>query len=575
MSEKITGSEALMRTLYEEKVDTIFGYPGGTIMPVYDAIYDYEDKIHHILMRHEQGAIHAAEGYARATGKTGVVIVTSGPGASNLVTGIADAYMDSTPLVVIAGQVSTEVLGSDAFQETDFIDVTNPLSKWGIQVRSAEEIPDILSRAFFIANSGRPGPVVIDLPRNVQVGQMEWKGYEKCNFIRTYVSKPTIDTKKIKEAAELLNKAERPLILAGRGVIVSGAEDFVKELAEKANIPVATTLLGLSVLPTNHPLNKGMLGMHGNIGPNIATNKADVILGVGLRFDDRVTGNVSKYAPDAKIIHIEIDQSELDRRIKSHLAILGDASEALNGIIPLVVERKQNRWGDLFERCNKIEHEKVDKLVISPSEDSPMHMAEVIKKVSDLAGDDAILVTDVGQNQMTSVRYFDVVSPKSVITSGGLGTMGFGIPAAIGAKIGVPKRTVCLFCGDGGFQMTEQELGTIMQYGVNVKIIILNNNFLGNVRQWQELFFNKRYSQTPLLNPDFKMLSEAYGITAEDVNDRKELSGAVERMIKSDKSYILNVNIDPYEMVFPMIAPGAAIDDIMLNKTEKLDVENL
>lgn len=575
MSEKITGSEALMRALSQEKVDTIFGYPGGTIMPVYDAIFDYEDKIHHILMRHEQGAIHAAEGYARVTGKTGVVIVTSGPGASNLVTGIADAYMDSTPLVVIAGQVSTEVLGSDAFQETDFIDVTNPLSKWGIQVRSAEEIPDILARAFFIANSGRPGPVVIDLPRNAQVGEMEWKGYEKCNFIRTYVSKPTLDHEKIKEAAELLNNAKRPLILAGRGVIVSQAEGLVKELAEKANIPVATTLLGLSILPTNHPLNKGMLGMHGNIGPNIATNRADVILGVGLRFDDRVTGNVSKYAPDAKIIHIEIDQSELDRRIKSSLSILGDASEALTGIIPLVVEKKQDNWGDLFEKCDKIEHEKVDKLVISPSEDSPMHMAEVIKKVSDLAGDDAILVTDVGQNQMTSVRYFEVVSPNSVITSGGLGTMGFGIPAAIGAKIGTPKRTVCLFCGDGGFQMTEQELGTIMQYGVNVKIIILNNNFLGNVRQWQELFFNKRYSQTPMLNPDFKMISEAYGIEAEDVVERKELPGAVERMMKSDKAYILNVNIDPYEMVFPMIAPGAAIDDIMLNKTEKLDVEKL
>lgn len=575
MSEKITGSEALMRALSQEKVDTIFGYPGGTIMPVYDAIFDYEDKIHHILMRHEQGAIHAAEGYARVTGKTGVVIVTSGPGASNLVTGIADAYMDSTPLVVIAGQVSTEVLGSDAFQETDFIDVTNPLSKWGIQVRSAEEIPDILARAFFIANSGRPGPVVIDLPRNAQVGEIEWKGYEKCNFIRTYVSKPTLDHEKIKEAAELLNNAKRPLILAGRGVIVSQAEGLVKELAEKANIPVATTLLGLSILPTNHPLNKGMLGMHGNIGPNIATNRADVILGVGLRFDDRVTGNVSKYAPDAKIIHIEIDQSELDRRIKSSLSILGDASEALTGIIPLVVEKKQDNWGDLFEKCDKIEHEKVDKLVISPSEDSPMHMAEVIKKVSDLAGDDAILVTDVGQNQMTSVRYFEVVSPNSVITSGGLGTMGFGIPAAIGAKIGTPKRTVCLFCGDGGFQMTEQELGTIMQYGVNVKIIILNNNFLGNVRQWQELFFNKRYSQTPMLNPDFKMISEAYGIEAEDVVERKELPGAVERMMKSDKAYILNVNIDPYEMVFPMIAPGAAIDDIMLNKTEKLDVEKL
>lgn len=544
-------------------------------MPVYDALFDREDQITHILMRHEQGAIHAAEGYARATGKTGVVIVTSGPGASNVITGIADAYMDSTPLVVIAGQVSTDVLGSDAFQETDFIDVTNPLSKWGIQVRNAEEIPDILARAFFIANSGRPGPVVIDLPRNAQVGKMEWTGYEKCNFIRTYMSNPTIDEEQVKEAAELLNNAKRPLILAGRGVAVSQAEDLLKDLAEKAEIPVATTLLGLSVLPTNHPLNKGMLGMHGNIGPNIATNRADVILGVGLRFDDRVTGNVARYAPNAKIIHIDIDQSELNRRIKPYISILGDASQALRYLLPLVENKKQTGWGQLFEKCDNIEKEKVINGVINPDKDSPMHMPEVVKKVSDKAGDNAILVTDVGQNQMSSVRYFEVVSPRSVITSGGLGTMGFGIPAAIGAKIGSPERNVCLFCGDGGFQMTSQELGTIMQYGVNVKIVILNNNFLGNVRQWQELFFNKRYSQTPMLNPDFKLISNAYGIEAEDVKNREELDGAIERMMKSEKAFILNVNIDPYEMVFPMVAPGAPIDDIMLNKTEKLDIESL
>lgn len=544
-------------------------------MPVYDALFDREDQITHILMRHEQGAIHAAEGYARATGKTGVVIVTSGPGASNVITGIADAYMDSTPLVVIAGQVSTDVLGSDAFQETDFIDVTNPLSKWGIQVRNAEEIPDILARAFFIANSGRPGPVVIDLPRNAQVGKMEWTGYEKCNFIRTYMSNPTIDEEQVKEAAKLLNNAKRPLILAGRGVAVSQAEDLLKDLAEKAEIPVATTLLGLSVLPTNHPLNKGMLGMHGNIGPNIATNRADVILGVGLRFDDRVTGNVARYAPNAKIIHIDIDQSELNRRIKPYISILGDASQALGYLLPLVENKKQTGWGQLFEKCDNIEKEKVIDGVVMPDKDSPMHMPEVVKKVSDKAGDNAILVTDVGQNQMSSVRYFEVVSPRSVITSGGLGTMGFGIPAAIGAKIGSPERNVCLFCGDGGFQMTSQELGTIMQYGVNVKIVILNNNFLGNVRQWQELFFNKRYSQTPMLNPDFKLISNAYGIEAEDVKNREELDGAIERMMKSEKAFILNVNIDPYEMVFPMVAPGAPIDDIMLNKTEKLDIESL
>lgn len=542
-------------------------------MPLYDAIYDHQKDLNHILTRHEQGAIHAAEGYARATGRPGVIIVTSGPGASNLVTGIADAYMDSTPLVIIAGQVSTRVLGSDAFQETDFIDMTNPLTKWGIQVRYAEEIPGIIARAFYIANSGRPGPVVIDLPRDVQVGKMEWKGYEHCNFIRTYEGRPKIEKKTIEEAAGLINAAEKPLILAGRGVEVSGAEDLVKELAEKAEIPVASTLLGLSVLPSDHKLNKGMVGMHGNIGANIATNKADVILGVGLRFDDRVTGDVKAYAPDAKIIHIDIDASEIGRTIKPDLSVHADASDAIKAILPLIKEARHPEWLKLFKKYDEIETRKVKNPVLNPPDGSLMRMAEVVKKTSDLAGKNAILVTDVGQNQMISVRYFQFFSHRSVITSGGLGTMGFGIPAAIGAKIGCQDRTVCLFCGDGGFQMTMQELGTIMQYGVNVKIVILNNNFLGNVRQWQQLFFNRRYSQTPMLNPDFKTIADAYGIEAEDVMTREELQGALHRMMKSNKAYILNVNIDPYEMVFPMVAPGRPIDEIMLDEKEMLDVD--
>lgn len=575
MEEMITGGDALMKCLISEGVDLVFGYPGGTIMPVYDSLFSYKDQIKHILSRHEQGAIHEAEGFARATGKTGVVIVTSGPGATNIVTGIADARIDSTPLVVISGQVGTNVLGNDAFQETDFIDVTNPISKWGILVKDANDLPDIISRAFFIANSGRPGPVVIDLPRNVQVQLMEWKGYNKCNFIRTYVDRPMINMKEIEEAATLLNKAERPLILAGRGVAVANAERVVAEIAEKADIPVATTIHGLSVLPSKHPLNKGMLGMHGNIGPNIATNRADVILAVGMRFDDRVVGKVSSYAPNAKIVHIDIDASEMGRTINPYLTIHADAKDALTALLPLLKENNHNDWEKFFKKCEEIETEKVINKQLNPAAGSPMNMAEVIRKVSDAMPTGAILVTDVGQNQMSALRYFQFTAPKSVITSGGLGTMGFGIPAAIGAKIGCPQRTVCLFCGDGGFQMTEQELGTIMEYGVGVKIVILNNNYLGNVRQWQKLFFNARYSQTPLLNPDFIMLAQAYGIKGENVDNRETLDEAIKRFTATDEPYILNVNIDPEDMVFPMITPGSAIDEIMLNETEQLDTLQL
>lgn len=573
--EIITGGEALMRSLVSEGIETVFGYPGGAIMPVYDSLFDYTDRLNHILARHEQGAIHAAEGFARATGKTGVVISTSGPGATNLVTGIADARMDSTPLVVIAGQVGTDVLGNDAFQETDFIDITNPISKWGIQVRDASQIPDIVARAFYIANSGRPGPVVIDMPRNVQLQNMVWNGYEKCRFIRTYIGRPQIVAAEIEEAARLLNGASRPLILAGRGVSVAGAERELALLAERGDIPVATTLLGLAAIPASHPLNMGMLGMHGNIGPNVGTNRADVILAVGLRFDDRVVGKVEAYAPEAKIIHIDIDVSEMGRTVMPLLTINADARDALTALLPNIKENRHKEWVEFFTRCERVENEEVIKGVVKPTPGSPMRLGEVVSKVSNLSPADSILVTDVGQNQMSAVRYFKLNSPRSIISSGGLGTMGFGIPAAMGAKIGCPERPVCLFCGDGGFQMTSQELATIKEYGIAVKMVILNNNFLGNVRQWQKLFFRGRYSQTPLLNPDFIRLADAYGVKGEDVKTRDELDGAIERMLASDEAYLLNVNIDPEDMVFPMIAPGAPVDEIMLDEERRLDLLQL
>lgn len=569
--EKISGGEALMRCLEQEGVDMVFGYPGGTIMPVYDKLYDHTDKLKHILARHEQGAIHEAQGYARATGRVGVVIATSGPGATNLVTGIADARMDSTPLVVIAGQVGTAVLGNDAFQETDFIDITNPVSKWGMQITSAEEIPDLIARAFFIAKTGRPGPVVIDFPRNLQLELMQWKGYEKCTFIRTYEERPEPDHTEIALAAELLNSAQRPLILAGHGVTISSAESVLAEIAEKGDIPVATTLHGMAAIPSDNPYHKGMLGMHGNIGPNIGTNRADVILAVGLRFDDRVVSNVKAYAPDAKIIHIDIDASEIGRAINPYLTIHSDAGDALKEMLPLIKVRNHPEWLEFFTKCEQIEYEKVVKPKLNPEEGASMNLAEVVVKVSDKAMADSILVTDVGQNQMTAVRYFKFSSPRSVITSGGLGTMGFGLPAAIGAKLGRPQRPVCLFCGDGGFQMTIQELGTIMEYEVGVKIIILNNNYLGNVRQWQNLFFNGRFSQTPLLNPDFIAIAKAYGISGEDVSTREELDDALDRMFADDKPYVLNININPEDMVFPMISPGDPIDRIMLSRDELFD----
>lgn len=563
MSQKISGAEALIKALLAEGVDTVFGYPGGAILPVYDSLYDYTDRITHILTRHEQGAIHAAQGYARVSGRTGVVIVTSGPGAANVITGLSDAMMDSTPVVVISGQVGARYLGSDAFQETDVVAITQPITKWAVQVRRAEDIAGAVARAFYIASTGRPGPVVIDIAKDAQIGLTE-ESYRTVDYIRSYNPRPDVDETLIAEAARIIDGAERPLMLIGQGVTISGAEDAVTAFAEKTGIPVGATLLGLSAMPSDHPLYKGMLGMHGNIGVNYNTNRADVIVAVGMRFDDRVTGNTDLYAPDAKIIHIDIDPSEFDKTVRSAVAINCDARVAVEKLLAAVSAADHKDWCDSFDTCNAVESADVIVRELNPGTPK-MTMGEVVSRVSAAVPDNAVAVTDVGQNQMMSARYFRFRHRRAMITSGGLGTMGFGLPAAIGAKIGAPDRTVCLFCGDGGFQMTIQELGTIMQYGIAVKIVILNNNFLGNVRQWQNLFFNRRFSQTPMLNPDFKAIAAAYGIAARDVDDRSELDGAIAEMIAHDGCYILNVNIDETDMVFPMTPVGKAVDYIMLS----------
>lgn len=566
MKEKISGADALIRSLICEGVDLVFGYPGGSIIPVYDRLYDYQDRLKHILVRHEQGATHAAQGYARVTGRPGVVIVTSGPAATNIITGVGDALMDSTPLVVITGQVATPFLGFDAFQETDVVGITQPLSKWSYQIRRAEDIPRAVARAFYIASNGRPGPVVLDLTKDAQTGMMEFD-YEKCNFIRSYNPYPEIKKADVEKVAELINAAERPMILSGHGVMISGAEKELASLAEKADIPVAATLLGLSTMPSDHPLYKGMLGMHGNIGPNINTNRADLLVAVGMRFDDRITGNVKTYAPNARIVHIDIDASEFDKNIATDATIHGDARQALEALLPLVKERHHTEWLATFDEPARVEREKVVMREVYPKE-GRMTMGEVVNKVSEATGNSAIVVTDVGQNQMFSARYSRFSRPRSMVTSGGLGTMGFGLPAAIGAKMGAPDRTVCFFTGDGGLQMTIQELGTILEYQTDIKIILLNNNFLGNVRQWQSLFFHDRFSQTPLVNPDFVMIANAYGIAAENVETRDTLDAAIGRMVKHDGAYLLNVNIDETDMIFPMTPAGANVDHIMLSPTE-------
>lgn len=566
MSNKINGAEALIRSLINEGVDTVFGYPGGAIIPVYDKLYDYTSQLKHILVRHEQGATHAAQGYARATGRPGVVIVTSGPAATNVITGLSDALMDSTPLVVITGQVASSLLGSDAFQETDVVGIVHPITKWAVQIRCAEDIPAAVARAFYIANNGRPGPVVLDIAKDAQVGLLDFEP-ATCDYIRSYIPVPAINNADIIEAARLLNYAERPMIISGHGVMISEAEEQLKMLAEKADIPVAATLLGLSTMPSDHPLYKGMLGMHGNIGPNYNTNRADVILAIGMRFDDRVTGRLESYAPNAKIIHVDIDSSEFNKNVKATLTIHADARQALEALLPHINQTRRAEWLDSFVPCEEVETEKVINPEVYPGE-GLMKMGEVVNLVSRAFEDKAIGVTDVGQNQMFGSRYFRFTQPRSFLSSGGLGTMGFGLPAAIGAKMGCPEREVVLFVGDGGFQMTIQELGTILEYGTAVKIVLLNNNFLGNVRQWQQLFFNGRFSQTPMVNPDFVAICEAYGIKAENVDDRSQLSDAIDRMVKSKSAYLLNVNIDPTDMIFPMIPLGAAVDEMLVNPNE-------
>lgn len=566
MKEKISGADALLQSLICEGVDLVFGYPGGSIIPVYDRLYDYQDQIKHVLVRHEQGATHAAQGYARVTGRPGVVIVTSGPAATNVITGLSDALMDSTPLVVITGQVATPFLGFDAFQETDVVGITQPITKWSYQIRRPEDVAPAVARAFYIASTGRPGPVVLDFAKDAQVGLTEFN-YKKCDYIRSYIPYPEIDDADLQRAADIINASERPMILSGHGVMIANAEKELAEFAEKGDIPVAATLLGLSTMPSSHRLYKGMLGMHGNIGPNINTNRADAIIAIGMRFDDRITGNVKTYAPNAKIIHIDIDSSEFDKNIATTATVHGDAREVLKKLIPLIAPKKRTEWLGAFSQPEKVELEKVIEPAIHPTGER-MTMGEVVNRVSEATGHNAIVVTDVGQNQMLSARYFKYTEPRSILTSGGLGTMGFGLPAAIGAKMGAPDRTVCFFTGDGGLQMTIQELGTILEYHTDVKIILLNNNFLGNVRQWQALFFNDRFSQTPLINPDFVMIAKAYGLGAEEVKCREELDGAIERMLNHDGAYLINVNIDEHDMIFPMTPAGSNVDHIMINASE-------
>ncbi|BCI61971.1 biosynthetic-type acetolactate synthase large subunit [Coprobacter secundus] len=565
--EKISGSEALIRSLLAENVKTIYGYPGGAIMPVFDCLYDYKDRIRHILVRHEQGATHAAQGHARVSGEVGVVLVTSGPAATNIITGVTDAMIDSTPLVVITGQVSSSLLGTDAFQETDVVGITQPVTKWSYQIRHANDIAGAVARAFYIARTGRPGPVVLDLAKDAQQGMTEFE-YKECNYIRSYIPYPEINDEEIKKAAELINAAQKPFLLLGQGVVLSHAEQELMEMVEKADIPVGCTLLGLSAMPTDHPLNKGMLGMHGNVGPNIKTNECDVLIAVGMRFDDRVTGDLNTYARQAKVIHFDIDASEFDKNVKTEVSVLGDAKATLSSLIPLLEKKKHTAWIESFAVCEEKEYDKVISKELFPA-DGPIQMGEVVRKVSEATANKAILVTDVGQNQMFGARYFKFTQTRSIVTSGGLGTMGFGLPAAIGAKIGAPERTVCLFVGDGGLQMTIEELGVIMQYGVDVKIILLNNNFLGMVRQWQQLFFHERYSETPMLNPDFVALAASYGIKGRDVERREQLDDAIAEMLSHKGAYLLNVAVEEKGMVFPMTPAGSCVTNIMLNVNEK------
>ena len=562
MGNKITGAHAFMQSLVQEGVDTIFGYPGGAIMPVFDALYDYEKHINHILTRHEQGATHAAQGYARVSGKVGVCLVTSGPAATNAITGIGDAMLDSTPLVVITGQVGAALLGTDAFQEIDVVGITQPITKWAYQIRRPEDIAWAVARAFYIARSGRPGPVVLDFAKNAQIQEVEFD-YKPCTFIRSYIPIPEVQPSQIDAAVALINGAKKPFALVGQGVVLANAEEELKAFLEKGNIPAAWTLLGASAMSTDFPLNKGFLGMHGNVAPNMKTNECDVLIAIGMRFDDRVTGDLKTYAKQAKIIHLDIDPAEIGKNVIPDAPVLGSAKDTLPALTAKLNEAKHTEWIASFEEYVKLEYDKVIQREVYP-ESGEMTMGEVIHKISEATDNKAVLVTDVGQNQMMAARYFNYSQTRSLVTSGGLGTMGFGIPAAMGAKMGAPDRTVCMFSGDGGFQMTIQELGTIMQEQIGVKMIILNNHFLGMVRQWQEMFFEERYSFTEMLNPDFVAIAKAYRIDGTEVHERAELDAAIADMLKDDKPYLLVVNVEKKGMVFPMIPAGACVTNILL-----------
>lgn len=567
-TETLSGSEILIRSLLAEGVDTVFGYPGGAIMPVFDALYDYKERIKHILVRHEQGAVHAAQGYARVSEKVGVALVTSGPGATNAITGITDAMMDSTPMVVISGQVNSSLLGSDAFQEADVIGVTQPITKWAYQIRRVEDIAWAVSRAFYIAASGRPGPVVLDIAKDAQVNSCAFS-YQRTTFLRSYQPVPDVEEGRVKMAAELINSAKKPFALVGQGVILGNAEEELQAFLEKGGIPFGSTILGLSAIPSDHPLNQGMLGMHGNVAPNIKTNECDVLIAIGMRFDDRVTGDLKTYAKQAKVIHFDIDMAELDKNVKTTVKVVGDAKISLPRVTELLEQRSHPEWLAEFETYDQKEYDCIIKNELYPGS-GEIKMGEVVNKVTEATNNEAICVTDVGQHQMMSTRYFKYTKSRSMVTSGGLGTMGFGLPAGIGAKYGAPDRTVCIFVGDGGLQMTMHEFGTIMDYGIDVKIILLNNNFLGMVRQWQELFFDERYSETRLKNPDFIKVADAYGIKGRKVTEREELGEAIAEMLDHNGSYLLEVVVETKGMVYPMVPSGGSISNILLGNGHSL-----
>ncbi len=562
VTEKISGSEAIVRCLIEEEVKIIYGYPGGAIMPVYDELFKYQDKIHHVLTRHEQGATHSAQGFARISGKVGVAIATSGPGATNLITGIADAQIDSTPMVCITGQVPSHLLGSDAFQETDIVGISTPVTKWNCQVTKAADIPEALAKAFYIARSGRPGPVLVDITKDAQFEEFDFT-YEKCTKVRSYNPIPKTDFSSLEAAAKLINTAKKPFIIWGQGIILSEAEDQLKALIEKAGIPAAWTILGASAIETSHPLNVGMLGMHGNYAPNVLTNECDVLIAIGMRFDDRVTGKLDEYATQAKVIHFEIDPAEIDKNVKTEVAVLGDAKASLEAVLPLINENSHTEWYQKFKELYAIEYEKVIKNDLHPTKEG-LTMGEVIKEINTQSKGNAAIVTDVGQHQMIACRYAEFNKTKSNITSGGLGTMGFGLPAAIGAKMAAPEREVVSISGDGGYQMTIQELGTIFQQKAAVKVVVLNNDFLGMVRQWQQLFFDNRYASTEMVNPNFVAIAEGYYIRAKKVTKREELAEAVAEMMASKEAYFLEVCVEKEGNVFPMVPSGASVSEIRL-----------